>query len=109
MPRVFILGCQKCGTTTLHALLKQHPSIISAKQLENEPRHYGKELHFFDAPYRFDLGLPFYLSHFSSDDNKSISTSTHGVSHTLRTATSLRIDATPKYVLHHPYVFFFFI
>jgi hypothetical protein len=41
VPQIFIIGSAKCGTTSLHELLLQHPDIC----------HSGtKEKHFFDYP-----------------------------------------------------------
>jgi hypothetical protein len=38
-PSFLIIGAQKCGTTTLHAYLAEHPQIATSAE---------KELHYFD-------------------------------------------------------------
>ena len=52
-PKYFILGAQKAGTSSLYALLNQHPQCYAASE---------KEVHYFDLNYQ--LGLKWYLSHF---------------------------------------------
>ena len=42
-PNFFIIGAQKCGTTSLYDYLVQHPQVLSARY---------KELHFFDYYYQ---------------------------------------------------------
>ena len=49
LPTFLILGAQKCGTTSLHALLSQHHEICMS-----EP----KETHFFNI--HFEKGLEYY-------------------------------------------------
>ncbi len=53
MPDFFILGAQKCGTTSLYYYLVTHPSIASA---------WRKELFFFDS--NFQKGLSWYRGQF---------------------------------------------
>src|SRR6266849_3282899 len=53
MPDFFILGAQKCGTTSLYYYLAKHPNITSA---------WRKELHFFDK--NFQKGLSWYRGQF---------------------------------------------
>ena len=56
LPTFLILGAQKCGTTTLHALLSQHPEICMS-----EP----KETNFFNVHY--EKGLEYYSRTFFRD------------------------------------------
>jgi len=53
LPDFLVIGAQKCGTSTLHAALAQHPCITSCKV---------KEPSFFDIKY--ERGLKWYKAHF---------------------------------------------
>ncbi len=53
LPNFLIVGGQKCGTSSLHHYLANHPSVWSPEK---------KELHFFD--YYYDYGVPFYKRFF---------------------------------------------
>lgn len=57
-PNFLIVGGMKCGTTSLHATLRQHPQVFMSKP---------KELHFFDR--RYAMGWEWYESHFTPADN----------------------------------------
>ncbi len=54
LPSFVIAGAQKCGTTTLAGVVRQHPEVHLSKR---------KEIHFFDR--HFDRGLEWYESQFS--------------------------------------------
>ncbi len=41
-PNFFIVGAPKCGTTSLHYYLQQHPNIFMSNY--NEPHYFGKDL-----------------------------------------------------------------
>ncbi|MBI65409.1 MAG: hypothetical protein CMG64_03870 [Candidatus Marinimicrobia bacterium] len=56
LPSFFIVGAQKCGTTTLHNLLSQDPRISLPKY---------KETHFFSTNY--DKGIDWYRKQFSNN------------------------------------------
>lgn len=51
-PNFLIIGAQKCGTTWLSVMLREHPEVAAPK----------KELHFFN--YKFDLGADWYHKQF---------------------------------------------
>ena len=55
MPNLFILGAAKCGTSSLHALLGQHPDILASKL---------KEPTFFCWPYQLVKDPVAYLKLF---------------------------------------------
>ena len=55
LPDFIIIGGQKCGTTSLHQYLQQHPDIAMSK---------WKELQFFADPKVWDRGLKWYASNF---------------------------------------------
>jgi len=52
-PNFMIIGAGKCGTTTLHRWLSEHPKIKSA---------FFKEIHYFDS--YSTCGLDWYRAHF---------------------------------------------
>lgn len=52
-PDFLVIGAEKCGTTSLHHYLSQHPEILSPVE---------KEIDFFDLEY--DHGIDWYLAHF---------------------------------------------
>jgi len=58
-PTLFVLGGQKCGSTTLffnmvHSMKSTLPPEIPKDK--NEPQYFSKEIHFFDNPERFAQG-----------------------------------------------------
>jgi hypothetical protein len=65
-PNLFLLGAAKCGTTSLHYYLNQHPSIHMSR--EKEPNYFSfaeapvRPLHVISDPHRyralFDSDLP---------------------------------------------------
>ena len=57
VPNLFIPGAARCGTTSLHAILGQHPEVHA---------HFYKEPTFFNFPFRF-VSNPFeYFDLFDS-------------------------------------------
>jgi hypothetical protein len=62
LPEFIVIGAQKCGTTSLHHYLSQHPQLIPA---------YKKGVHFFDGGRdpnidTFTKGQAWYRTHFPS-------------------------------------------
>ena len=53
-PTFVVAGAQKCGTSTLHSLLQDHPHVLMSRP---------KELHFFDR--HWERGLDWYASQFT--------------------------------------------
>ena len=74
-PRFLIIGCQKCGTTSLYNYLIQHPQVIPASK---------KEIHYFDSNYH--RGATWYKKHFPVDAPKK--------------NPPITGEATPYYILH---------
>jgi len=60
LPDFLIIGCEKCGTTSLYDYLIQHSKIISSQQ---------KEVEFFASP-QYSLGIHWYKSHFPTKFKK---------------------------------------
>lgn len=74
-PTAFVLGVQKCGSSSVSADLKLHPDLIWGEtkpgkcDLVREGGTNGgckKELHYFSSPDRFKSGLDWYNSWFKS-------------------------------------------
>jgi hypothetical protein len=57
LPDYVIIGAQRCGTTSLHNYLMQHPNVVPS---------YKKEIKFFDSNY--SRGERWYRSHFPYED-----------------------------------------
>ena len=55
LPNFLIIGAQKCGTTWLASMLRQHDNVFMP----------DRELHFFDKGLNFSKGLGWYESHFT--------------------------------------------
>ncbi len=55
---LFVVGAKKCGTTSLHHLLRQHPQIAVCD---------AKEPEFFSHPNNLDTGFASYLEGFGAD------------------------------------------
>ncbi len=75
-PDFVILGAQKCGTTSLHALLSTHPQVVTAPE---------KEVHFFDR--HWERGEAWYRSQFPGRDEHP---------------GTIAGEATPHYLFHEP-------
>jgi amino acid transporter len=50
LPQAIIIGVKKCGTRALLKFLSIHPAIAAS----------STEIHFFDSPKNFQLGLDWY-------------------------------------------------
>jgi hypothetical protein len=57
MPNFYILGAQKCGTTWLAAMLRQHPEVFIP---------LAKEVNFFNRPGNFARGQAWYEQYFAA-------------------------------------------
>jgi hypothetical protein len=58
LPNLIVIGAAKCGTSSLHCYLDQHPEIAMSKE---------KEISFFATPDYFAKGVAWYESHFDSN------------------------------------------
>jgi hypothetical protein len=77
-----ILGAQKAATSSLWALLKEHPQLCAGTALPGEFPFRGKESHFFDDEFNF--GPNHYLRRYSDDKCAG--------------GPGLFMDATPSYL-----------
>lgn len=55
LPNLIVIGAHKCGTTSLHRYLDEHPQIAMSRT---------KELHFFVKEVNWDRGVDWYRSYF---------------------------------------------
>jgi hypothetical protein len=72
LPDVLIVGAMKCGTSSLHNYLTQHPGVIAPLR---------KEVHYFDLMY--DRGEQWYRANFGRTGEPG-----------------LNIDSSPYYLFH---------
>ena len=72
LPGAVILGAQKCGTSSLHNYLTQHPGVVAPLR---------KEVHYFDVNY--GRGEAWYRGHFGRQG-----------------APGLNLDSSPYYLFH---------
>ena len=72
LPDAVILGAQKCGTSSLHHYLTQHPRVIAPLR---------KEVHYFDV--NSTRGEPWYRAHFGRIGEPG-----------------LNLDSSPYYLFH---------
>jgi hypothetical protein len=72
LPDAMIVGAMKCGTSSLHNYLVQHPGVIAPLR---------KEVHYFDVQY--ERGERWYRAHFGRVDEPG-----------------LNLDSSPYYLFH---------
>lgn len=61
LPNFLVIGAQKCGTTWLHQVLRQHPEVFVPK---------CKEIHFFNKSKNYERGVDWYRSFFEESGNE---------------------------------------
>ena len=86
LPNTFIIGAQRCGTTSLFRYLTQHPSVAGPR-LE-------KGVHYFDT--NFDRSIDWYRSHFPTERTARVSRQKYGC--------DLRVVEACPYYAFHPFV-----
>jgi hypothetical protein len=59
LPNLIIIGGMKCGTTSLHYYLHQHPQISMCRE---------KELNFFILEHNWHKGIEWYQSNFTGEE-----------------------------------------
>ncbi|KAL3924530.1 MAG: hypothetical protein SGPRY_003890, partial [Prymnesium sp.] len=73
LPSVFLIGGEKCGSTSLAFAVSRHPQLHLARHtLPSEPQYFRKELHFFDDDLRYARGLDFYAAHYPRCSSPSL-------------------------------------
>jgi hypothetical protein len=83
LPSFLIVGAERCGTTSMFYVLRQHPAVFSSTL----PR---KEVHYFD--HKHDLGLGWYRCHFPLIPRARLTA--HGA------GTPVAFEGTPNYMFH---------
>ena len=58
---MFVIGCQKCGTTSLYENLVTHPSILRGVFRPDDIGIGAKEPHFFDSTIRYERDINWYV------------------------------------------------
>jgi Sulfotransferase domain len=79
LPDFLLIGAQRCGTTSLHRYLADHPHVLPA---------LDKEVHFLSR--HWDRGEGWYRAHFPLRARKT----------GRRSAAPLTFEATPYYLFH---------
>ena len=90
LPTLFILGFQKCGTSSLHDwLVSSSIEMIPAAPAVHIATQNSKEVHFFnrDPKTSDEKSLAYYASHFHQTP--------------LPTQNSMYVDGTPDYIWQH--------
>ena len=62
-PNCLLIGAQKCGTSWLAHIIRQHPDVCSGKK---------KELHFFDKKENYNKGIEWYRSQFVNYNGQKV-------------------------------------
>ena len=94
-PTAFILGVQKCGTSSLATELFGHPDLAWPTMLAGEPFFFNKETHFFD---RCVLHEEKYCENKKPKDQTTVAFYNRHFPPTPRPTARLRyIEATPDY------------
>lgn len=83
LPGFLIVGAQRCGTTTMHRALAQHPAVLRAV--------LHKEVHFFDVGYQHKLG--WYRAHFP------LRARAHSIKRTVG-LPPVAFESSPYYMFH---------
>jgi len=63
LPNFLCAGAAKCGTTSLHAILAEHPQIFLPQR---------KEIHFFENNGNYSKGLDWYSKYFKNANEKKV-------------------------------------
>ncbi|MGB3617901.1 MAG: sulfotransferase, partial [Catalinimonas sp.] len=99
-PNFLIVGSGKCGTSTLAALLKEHPDCCFGRE---------KEIHYFSVEKNLARGEAWYLDFFSHYRGESVigeASPTYTVRPNLESAKHIHAfnpDMKIIYITRHPY------
>jgi Sulfotransferase domain len=85
LPGFLIVGAERCGTTSLFHVLRQHPAVFSSTL----PR---KEVHYFDLRYQ-RFGLGWYQCHFPLTARARLTAGRAGLD-------PVAFEATANYMFH---------
>jgi len=84
LPGFLIVGAERCGTTSMFHVLKQHPIVFSTTLRK-------QEVHFFDVAY--ERGLPWYQAQFPLLVSARLTARGAGVA-------PVAFEASPYYMFH---------
>jgi len=71
LPNILFTGVQKSGSTSIAEYLF-HVGVCRAQKFNSEPEYFGKEVHFFDKPERYEQGLEFYMRRFEKCSHEKL-------------------------------------
>lgn len=74
LPKLLVIGAQKCGTSALFKYLSQHPRLIQSSE---------KEVEFFQSDLRYGYGVEWYVDHWPAQ----------------AAANAIRFEASPAYMI----------
>lgn len=95
VPTLLVLGCMKCGTTTLHADLSAHLcGIVTAERAGSQRRANKKEQHFFDYGSQLKGGAAAYAAQFARCPSRPRPACGAGG----HAAPFIPLDSTPSYL-----------
>ena len=87
LPKLYLLGFQKCGTSSLHSFLTTASNeIVTADAQVHDETQNAKEIHYYNSKDAFQKGMVYYASHFTQR---------------LPTQNSMYVDGTPDYIWKH--------
>jgi len=89
LPKIFLVGFPKCGSTSLSSYLHYFPLLLMPTPHEGDPSYFLKEVHYFDSSKRYAEGLEFYASYYprlGAQNTSSVQSNLTGV------------DATPAII-----------
>jgi sulfotransferase family protein len=86
LPSFLIVGAERCGTSFMHEVIRQHPVVFN-------PVIPRKELHYFDVAYH--RGPAWYQAHFPLRARANLVTRRAG-------APPVAYEATPDYMFYPP-------
>lgn len=89
LPNLYIIGFPKCGTTSLHAYLAQHPDVSAGSQ---------KEIRYFAHDERHARGINWYRSNFPLSAQRAVHERRRGADGKRRRMAI--VDASVRYVNH---------
>ncbi len=89
LPNLYIIGFPKCGTTSLHAYLAQHPDVHAGSQ---------KEIRYFSHEERRARGINWYRSNFPLSAQRALHERRRGADGRRRRLAI--VDASVRYVNH---------
>jgi len=99
-PSLFVVGCEKCATTSLYSDMSDHFRQLDpgSTLLEGEDSDFLKSKHYFDTYY--ENGEEWYVSHYSNCSSEGLATESMAENRRLTSGGKVRVagDFTPSYL-----------